>query len=427
MLKRILKNNYILNIISKICNLVFAVGASAFITRFMGDSLKGEYAYITSFAAISSIFCNLGVYQAYPNQVKNGLENAKQKFVDVFFLQMALCILLGAGILSVMYIVPQFAPQTLTALMIILVTIFSMMSSQIIMICMVEHPLFRSIAQIITSFVNLIICAAVFFLVKTPNIIIPVIALLSKEVLMIALILFKEKVLPKPWKADLKLFAKLVGFGFLPMVTSLLLNVNYKMDVFMLKWLTTSATVGVYSVGVYFADQIWLIPDSFKEVLFSRAVKVDARKSFNLSIKLSIVITAFVCVLVAIFGKIGIYILYGTEFLNAYDSLLILLIGIPFMSIFKVISPLFITEGKTGRYFINLLCGVVINFILNFTLIPNYGIYGAAIATIASQMVCGIVALVMYKSGTDEKISQILIPSKSDIKAITQLLKRKGK
>ena len=423
MIKKLFKNDYILNILSKICNLAFAVGASSFITRFMGDSVKGDYAYITSFAAIAAIICNFGVYQGYPNQVKNGLKDAKQKFADMFFLQMLVYIVLaGIVYLCVRYLIGL--ETAFLALLIMLVTLFSMMSSQVIMICMVEHPLFRSIAQIITSFVNFVICAVVFLTFKTPNVVIPVVVLLIKDLLMIILILFKERIMPKPWKVDLELLLRMIRFGFLPMVTSLVLNLNYKMDVFMLKWLTTSATVGIYSVGVYFADQIWLIPDSFKEVLFSRAVKKDARKSFNNSIKISVFVTSIVCVFVAILGRLGIRILYGTDFIGAYYSMLILLIGIPFMSIFKVISPLFIAEGKTGRYFLNLVFGVIINVLLNYFLIPVLGGCGAAIATVSSQIVCGIVAILLYRMDNKEKVSELLIPTKEDINTIKSALKK---
>ena len=86
MLGKLFKNDYVINFVSRVSSLVFSIGASALITRYMGDSIKGDYSYITNFAAIASVVCNFGVYHGYPNQVKNGLENAKQKFVDFYFL-----------------------------------------------------------------------------------------------------------------------------------------------------------------------------------------------------------------------------------------------------------------------------------------------------------------------------------------------------
>lgn len=423
MISNIIKNDYIVNIFSKICNLSFAIGASSFITRYMGNAIKGDYAYITSFVAILGVLCNLGVYQAYPNQVKNGLKNAKQKFADFYFLQLIIYLSLAVYVYIILNVVIEKETAFLF-LQIMLVTSFSTLSSQIIMISIVEHPLFRSVAQIITSFVNFCLCAIVFLSVKTATVLIPIFILLIKDFLMVVLILKNEKIMPKPWNADMLLFGKMVKFGFLPMITSLLLNLNYKMDVFMLKWFTTSATVGIYSIGIYFADQIWLIPDSFKEVLFSRVVKKGFKKSFNMSIKLSIYITLFMCIAVAALGRLGIFILYGREFLGAYYSMLVLLIGIPFMSVFKVVSPLFITEGKTGRYFINLLCGVIINIIMNYMLIPSLGAIGAAIATISSQIACGSIAICLYRNDTKDKISDLIIPSLNDIHMLKRIFNK---
>jgi O-antigen/teichoic acid export membrane protein len=305
-----------------------------------------------------------------------------------------------------------------------LITSFSMLVSQVTMIGMVEFPTFRSLALIVIGFISVIFCFVTFTFLSQ-NLFYPIAILIIKDAILIVAILIKVKIVPNPFEIDGKLLFETFKFGFLPMMTTLLLNINYKMDVIMLRQFEATAIVGIYSVGVTIADYVWLIPDSFKEVLFSRAAKSTSVSPFNTSIKLSLLITSLISVGILIFGKSVITFIYGIEFSNSFDVTIILLIGIPFMSFFKIISPLFVSQGKTKIYFFNLLIGVIINFILNYALIPIMSVRGAALATIVSQFVCGIFALYMYISLNSVHLSDVFILRKNEIDTIKSLLIKK--
>jgi len=401
MLRRLLRNPYILNMTNKIVALLMGVVSNALITRYMGPAFRGEYTYIVSVSAIDSIFLNLGMYEAYPNQVKQGLPQAKQRFMDMFGLQFVLYLALAGVVSLCAWGRGGDSALALEISLIALVTPFSMLMSQVTMVCMVEYPVFRSVILIATSAVDVALTAVVFGLYQggwiAQGLLLPVLLLVLKNVLLIGAVILKTRAFPRPWRVDFRLLWRVVRFGLLPMLTSLLLNLHYKLDILMLKALTPSAAVGVYSVGVALADHLWLIPDAFKEALFSRGSKSDAVSPFNLSLKLSLVITAAACVALGVLGQVVIRLLYGVEFLGAYGSLVVLLIGIPFMSIFKIINPYFIAHGKTKSYFFTLVCGFAANLIGNSLMIPRWGTQGAAVATVVSQAVCGVVALVLYQ------------------------------
>ena len=413
MINKIIKNQYLLNMINKIISLLLGILSSAFITRYMGSSLKGEYSYIVSVSSVVSIVLNFGIYQAYPYQIKQGLKNAQKKFLNIFAMQFILYIIISGTI--------AICTKDFKLAGIALIIPFNVLVSQVTMIGMVEFPTFRSFALIIVAFVNVILCYITFKFLSR-NLYYSIAILLIKDVIFIIMVLIKARVFPNPFIIDVKLFFETFKFGLLPMLTTLLLNMNYKMDIVMLRQFDTSAAVGIYSVGVSIADYLWLIPDSFKEVLFSRAAKENSVNSFNLSIKLSTIMTTVISIGVFSLGRNVISFLYGSEFFNSFDITVILLIGIPFMSIFKIISPLFVSQGKTKLYFIILLVTIVINFVLNYILIAVMSLSGAAFATIISQIICGMFTLYMYIKINNIRTSSVFMFNRNEIDNIKSLL-----
>ena len=63
------------------------------------------------------------------------------------------------------------------------------------------------------------------------------------------------------------------GLSFITMVMTLLININYKVDVIMLKNKVSNSQLGLYTTGTGLANYIWIIPDAFKNVLFSKTAK----------------------------------------------------------------------------------------------------------------------------------------------------------
>lgn len=411
--RRILKNEYAINMLNKIITLVFGFLSSIFITRYMGSSMKGEYAFIISNASILSIFLDLGVYQAYPNQVKRGLNHVEIKFVDIFVLQFIIYEFLG--------IVVGVASKESTILYVCILAPVMTLLSQVLMIAMIRFPIYRSISSIGVSVFNLIAYIVLFFTFPR-KLFLVVFVLILKDIIFIVLILYKLKIVPNPFRVEKNILFGAIRFGVLPMITALLLNLNYKMDVIMVRNYSNSYNAGIYSVAVTIADYLWLVPDAFKEVLFSKSVQKKTTEIFNFAIKIAVYFTSALSLGLLLSGKWLIPIMYGKEFLGVYPIMALLLIGIPFMSVFKILSPLYVTQGDTKTYFWNLLFGVVCNYVGNRTLIPYLGLVGAAWATVFSQAVCGIFALLCFYKRNKISGRNLLVLLPNEIEFIKEFI-----
>ena len=414
--KNILKNEYFFTFINKISTIVLGLLTTAFINRYAGAALKGEYVVLLNILNIVSVVANLGMYQAYPYYKREGEADTLKRFVNIFYYQFILYSI-------VFLIVALLSKSNLTTLIFFMLP-FAVLTNQINFIMMVENINYKNSINIIVTFIKFIV--AVFTYVFLPKmLIVLVLNLLLYDVLIIVFYLIKLKVGFSLKYISVKFTIAIIKFGFIAMITSLLVNLNYKLDVLMLNNYVSSSLVGIYSVGVTLAEFGWLIPDTFKEVLFSKTAKSDSIQSIIYCLKISFYSIIAAIVLVVSIGKIFIKIMYGNEFLNSYLVTVILFLGIPAMAWFKIISTLYLAQGKRYFYLLTLLASVIANALANLILIPKFSIYGAAMASVISYTVCGGVFLVDFCSEYKINIIEIFKITKKNVTDLKKMIKIK--
>ena len=72
----------------------------------------------------------------------------------------------------------------------------------------------------------------------------------------------------------------------------------------------------------------------------------------------------------------------GAEYMEGYNIIGIVLLGIILWGSTNVLGATVIMKEKTGKIFLFTSISVFLNIGLNFILIPKYGMYGAAVATL---------------------------------------------
>jgi len=159
----------------------------------------------------------------------------------------------------------------------------------------------------------------------------------------------------------------------------------------MIGYFMTSTEVGIYSVAIGIARMIWIIPQSINTVSYptfsyywGKGEHDVVNKLFNKGLKYSACMLAPIGLGLAIFGKDAILLLYGTKFLPAVLPLQILLIGAVVRGIWISIGTIFSAVGRVDLGYKIPPLTAIPNILLNYILIPYYGIPGAAIATTLS-------------------------------------------
>lgn len=185
-------------------------------------------------------------------------------------------------------------------------------------------------------------------------------------------------------------FSLLFKFSTLIYFTNLLAFFTYKLDVWIVNYYQGKAELGVYSLAVSLAQMLWLLPNAIAFVNLSEvAGKNEQGRSLQLtksSYKLAFYSTIVLSVFFYIFCFFFVPVLFGSEFNRVPSYLLLLFIGVvPFAPV-SIISSYLAGINKFRHNFYASLIGVVLCIILDFLLIPRFGVAGACIASSVSYL-----------------------------------------
>jgi len=184
--------------------------------------------------------------------------------------------------------------------------------------------------------------------------------------------------------------------------TALLFLLNWT-DIFMLGSMKTSAEVGIYNAAFKIASLGYIVIIAINVViapkiseLYSKHKIEDLKKVIHQSTWLIIVLTIPLILLIIIFRK-QILGLFGNEFLSGEMSLIIISVGVLISAVSGNVDQLLnMTNSQKILRNITAFC-FIINVILNYVLIPFYGIDGAAIASLITTILLNVSCLYYIK------------------------------
>ena len=387
--RKITGNDYVYTIFTKIMAVVIGLIASSYSNRFLGPELKGELGQISSMISIVAVTANFGLYQPYPYYKRQGEPDVLNKFLRIFLLQFVVYTVIGIVAATVL---GSFA---LTA--VCLIAPIQVLANQLSFMIMVEDVKFKNTIFFTARITNTLITILAFYTMNR-TIMVSLALVVVGDLITVIMALYRMKRMPNPLRADLRFAAKIVPFGIVSMITTLMVTLNYRVDVLMMGYLfgVSDVEIGYYSLGVSLSEYGWLIPDAFREVLFSRTAKDDAIGEVTMSMKVNLYLTFMMIAGILLLGKPVIWLLAGAEYLPAYPVTVLLIAGIIPMSYFKIIGTLLLAQGKKYTYLGMLTLSVVANILCNMFTIPLWGKMGAAAASVVSYMVAGGCFLVYY-------------------------------
>lgn len=406
-------NKYIVSLYTKFMLFFMGIFSSVFINRYLGPTLKGEYAFTLNIINIVVLILNLGIYQSYPYFKREFGEDIKSKYINLVFVQFLIYMIIAISVSLIFQDFQLTIISTLTPLMIF--------TKQLNFIALIENVNVRSKLNIGNQLFYVLFLLLIYIFAPQ-DILYIFILLYLKDLLIILRIIKKFKFRISLSKIDKQFFISTIKFGVFPMLSALLITFNYNIDIIILKLFVGFKDIGYYSVGISLANQVWLIPDAFKEVLFSKTAKNDAIDDIKMSIKVNLYISLIIILGVALLGKPLINILFGPEYLPSYSVTVVIFAGLIPMVFYKMIVSLFNVKGKQRLSFWILLLSAVINISMNFALIPHFGIIGAAAASVLSYSVCGIFFTYIFMRDFNVQISQLFILSKDEMHRIRKIL-----
>ncbi|MFH1055286.1 MAG: polysaccharide biosynthesis C-terminal domain-containing protein [Candidatus Altiarchaeota archaeon] len=192
---------------------------------------------------------------------------------------------------------------------------------------------------------------------------------------------------------DAGIAKKLIGFGFFSIIHVTSNNMLSWANIFLLQFFLSSAVVAVYNVA-WLASTVNLLFFTAVLQIFSPVVTelFGAKKSERISYITSYLIESFFLLFLPIFLAVFIFareilVLFVTsDYLQAADPLRILSLNAFFFGIAMLFIELINAEGRPELNARNIGFGALLNLALNLLLIPPLGMFGSALATLASSV-----------------------------------------
>lgn len=202
--------------------------------------------------------------------------------------------------------------------------------------------------------------------------------------------------------------------------------VNKRLGVFIVNYFIGSREVGYYAMAISFAEILYKLPEAFGMTLFPRTAQLSKEKGNEITslILRNVLFFMFSCgFLFAFIIKPLIFITVGKSFYPSLIPFLILLPGIIFMGITRIITSNFQGQGvpEYGTYLTAV--SAVFTIALSLILIPTYKAVGAAIAATISYGISAVLSIIIFRIRSKIGLKAFLLLQKNPISEIKTILK----
>ncbi|AFQ46146.1 flippase [Desulfosporosinus meridiei] len=218
-----------------------------------------------------------------------------------------------------------------------------------------------------------------------------------------------------------------LGYGAKSYLANVMMVINYRLDLFIIAGFLPFSQVGLYTTAVTLAEMVGYVGNAVNTALIPKLASGKDNLTFSMTPKvarLTILLTFLAALGMAVIGYPLIVLFFGARFSGAFYPLLLLLPGVVALGGSAVLSGDLMARGKPIYTSITSGITVVVTLILDFTLIPLWGITGASIASSLVYLSLFTLNYTFYRRESGEKLKAVVIFTREDIKEMTLFVKQ---
>ncbi len=384
---------------AEVISKVLAYGVIVILSRTLGPEGLGQYSFIFYYVGLLGIFSDLGVGYYFMREVARDKSRLKELLPDVLGFKIVLAIINFLIIVGITIFLPK--PGWMKVL-IVLAGAETMLTwtATVFVRIMYAHEVtkYEAIAKTVERFWAFFVGGAVLYLFKSlPPFIVALLAGYTlREFLRVKWGLqfideLRVRFKPEVWK---NLLMKSYPFWFIGLFTL----IYYRTDMVMLSLIRGDYETGIYRAAFTLIEVSLFIPNIVTSTTMpsmARLWKEDRKtlealfkKSFQMLLLIGLLGTAGYYIL----ARLGILIVFGEKFLSSVPVLRILAFAVPFMFLNSLFGSYMNATGRELTFTKITGFAALLNVVLNYFLILNYGAKGAAVATVVSQGIASVLS-----------------------------------
>lgn len=383
----------------RIAQMVLQFLVGVFSARYLGPENYGTINYVASFITFFTSFCGLGLNGVIVSEFVNHPEEEGKIVGSAVLMRFAVSLLSVIAFLSLIYAVDGKSNNEIF-IVAVLQSVQLPFSSLDTINYWYQSKFLSKFSSIFQTAAYFLVSVYKVYLLLTHKSIYWFAFSSSLDIILLSILYFIGYEKQKTQRLGFSFAtSKRLLKGCIPFIlASVMMYIYSQTDRIMIKqMLGSTALVGLYTASTVITNLISFIPVSFIDSArpLIMEAKNDSEQKFNLRIRQTVALVSWICFLyglfIVFFAPLLIKLLYGAEYTGATETLRIMVWADAFSFIGGIRSIWLICEKKNKYVLFLSAIGAVTNVVLNFALIPKWGINGAAFATLITQFLSNLI------------------------------------
>lgn len=229
-------------------------------------------------------------------------------------------------------------------------------------------------------------------------------------------------------RLDRALEGRMLHYGWRVQLGVIFQAVNYRFDVIIMQLFRPLTQVGYYVIAQTIAELVLTLATAFQSSLLPLISHYEGDKRQAEVTVSSLhhhgILAAAAALANVVFGSAVILFLYGHRFHPAVVPMLVLLPGIWWLGMGLVIQSDLGGRGHPGLSsgLAGLAAGATV--ILDFALIPPFGVIGGALASVTAYTLYGMLSVIALSRVSGISMRELVVPTREDVLLYRHFLKR---
>lgn len=229
-----------------------------------------------------------------------------------------------------------------------------------------------------------------------------------------------------PSRPSLKLFSETFRYSAWVYLANFTRELFLRVDFFVLYMIRTPSEAGIYSVALSLTSGLTIIMTSVQATFFPKtSTQSDAEAYASTPFYYrQMILVMFAASLAMVLAARPLLTVFGSEFLAGIVPMIILLAGMAVKGLNAVLSLHILGRGKPRVHMLVTSSTLVVSVLLNLWLVPEMGMNGAALATLASFTMENGVLVALYGLMSKRSVAPLFALSRTDLTALRAELVR---
>lgn len=413
---------------TEVLTAALSLGNALIVARGLGATGRGDVAFLTAVAYLTSSLATIGVQEAIGNIAGRSPNSRRALAGNSVVLSIVFGVIAAGAVAGLVALFPAVGAGSQTVLRWLVLASVPMLILQIFLRYLIQADYrfgVTNLALVVPAILNVAIngtLALIGELTVSTALIVWIAGQALATLLLGAYVSLKLMGFGRP---DTSLVRESIAFGAKSHIGRVMLLGNYRMDAWILGGIAGTKELGLYSVAVVWAEACFFLPTALAAVQrpdLVRAGRMDAGRIGATVFRIAITATAGLVIILIVAAPFLCVVIFGEEFRGSVDDLQVLSLGAFGVIAMKQLASALTAQGFPIRSSVAIGVGFAATLILDIVLIPELGGLGAAIASTIAYTMGGLAAAVIFSRTLSLPMME-LVPRPGDV---SQFARRVG-